>query len=100
MQIYIATSGESQVKEFDKVAFAHGYQSKPNMPTFEGQEEFVGIIIHSEQYRKPDEFKDKTVVIVGMANTAADIATDLVPRASKVYVLHRRGAAVTSCWKN
>ena len=36
--------------------------------------------------------KDQKVVIVGMTTTGGDVAVDIVPHASKVYVAHRRGA--------
>lgn len=98
--VHLETSGQPEVREFDKVVFAHGYQTEPKMPTFEGQEGFEGVIMHSQQYRKPDGFKDKKVIIVGMANTASDIATDLAPHASKVYISHRRGVVIASRYRN
>lgn len=43
--------GESRVEEYDKVAFCHGYQTKPNMPNFEGMEKFEGAIMHTQEFR-------------------------------------------------
>lgn len=47
----LAVNGESQVEEYDKVAFCHGYQTKANMPDFEGVEKFDGAVIHTQQFR-------------------------------------------------
>ncbi len=44
--------GSTETREFDKVAFCHGYQTRPNRPTFEGEEKFEGIIMHSQEYRR------------------------------------------------
>lgn len=50
-QLDLTVDGESRVKEFDKVAFCHGYQSIANMPSFEGAEKFEGVIVHTQQFR-------------------------------------------------
>lgn len=42
------------------------------------------------------DFDKKNVIVVGIGNSAADIAVDLVGKASRVYLAHRRGAAVIS----
>ncbi|KAH3909405.1 hypothetical protein HBH56_164240 [Parastagonospora nodorum] len=41
-RLEILISGEERIEEFDKVVFCHGYQTKPSMPQFEGQEFFTG----------------------------------------------------------
>jgi len=41
-----------EVKEFDKVAFCHGYQTKPNRRHIDGADQFGGLQIHAQQYRK------------------------------------------------
>lgn len=45
-------AGKLEVKEFDKVAFCHGYQTKPNRRHIDGSEKFGGLQIHAQQYRK------------------------------------------------
>lgn len=47
-----AKDGTTTTVEVDRVAFCHGYQTKPNMPTFEGQELFTGTIMHSQAFRE------------------------------------------------
>jgi dimethylaniline monooxygenase (N-oxide forming) len=99
-QLKLNKLGELKTESFDKVVFAHGYQTKPKMPQFEGQELFQGPLIHAQQYRKPDDFKGKRVVIVGIGAITSDIATELVAHASKLYISHRRGMIIASRWRN
>lgn len=47
----LTVNGESQFREYDKVAFCHGYQTKAKMPDFEGLEEFKGEVMHIQQFR-------------------------------------------------
>ncbi|KAI1321100.1 putative dimethylaniline monooxygenase [Xylariaceae sp. FL0255] len=84
--------GQPRIEEFDKVALCHGYQTAPDMPEWEGSEKYEGILIHSQVYRSPADFKGKKVVVVGFGPTAADIISEIIPVASKVYTSHRRGA--------
>ncbi|KAI1373153.1 putative dimethylaniline monooxygenase [Hypoxylon crocopeplum] len=99
-QVEVVIDGKLQVLEYDKVAFCHGYQTKAQMPTLENCEEFEGIVIHSQAYRNPEDFKGKKVVVVGVGSTAGDIIKELVPVASKVYASHRRGMLILKKWKN
>lgn len=41
-----------QVLVFDKVVFAHGPHTVPNIPPMPGRELFQGSIIHGQQYRR------------------------------------------------
>ncbi|KAH8671502.1 putative dimethylaniline monooxygenase [Xylariales sp. PMI_506] len=92
--VEVEIDGKIQSVEYDKVSFCHGYQTKKNMPKFQGQEEFEGLLIHSQEYRDPETFAGKKVVVVGLGTTAGDIIGTLIPVASKVYASHRRGATI------
>ncbi|KAI2617883.1 putative dimethylaniline monooxygenase [Hypoxylon sp. NC1633] len=99
-KVEVVVNGELQVVEYDKVAFCHGYQTKARMPALEGREKFEGVIIHSQAYRKAEDFKRKKVVVVGVGATAGDIIRELIPVASKVYASHRRGTLILRRWRN
>ena len=45
---------------------------------------YTGKIIHSRSYMEPDEFSGQEVCIVGIGNTATDIAVDLSKICKKV----------------
>ncbi|KAK9419667.1 hypothetical protein SUNI508_07153 [Seiridium unicorne] len=99
-RLELERDGKSQFEEFDKVAFTHGYQTKANMPLFEDQEKFEGPIIHTQQYKFAEDYKDKKVVVVGIGSTAGDVIGELIPVASKVYASHRRGIVIVPRWRN
>ncbi|WP_163849320.1 flavin-containing monooxygenase [Pseudooceanicola aestuarii] len=75
--------------EFAGVLIANGTLSEPNMPTFSGQ--FAGEILHSSQYRSPDVFRDKRVLIVGAGNSGCDIAVDAIHHGQSCDISMRRG---------
>ncbi|KAJ3552034.1 hypothetical protein NP233_g12965 [Leucocoprinus birnbaumii] len=58
-------------KDFDAVVIASGRFNAPNIPTIQGLEiwgqKFPGKILHSRQYRRPEDYANKTIVIVGAA---------------------------------
>lgn len=49
--------------------------------------------MHACQYRSPEDFSDRNVVIVGGANTAGDLAVEIGNVAKQVYLSCRHG-----CW--
>jgi dimethylaniline monooxygenase (N-oxide forming) len=81
---------------FDKVVWATGDFLKPKSIVLEGQDQFAGRVIHSQDVRNLDEFKGQNVIVLGVGNTAADIAANLVGIAKEVYISHRRGTRITS----
>ncbi|KAK7416725.1 hypothetical protein QQX98_005051 [Neonectria punicea] len=79
---------------FDKVVVATGINSRPHLPELDGVEQFEGEILHSRAFKRPELFKGKKVVVVGMGNTGADTAAALCGVADKVYISHNHGALV------
>ena len=59
------------------VVVAAGLASFPSLPSFPGQERFVGPSIHSSAYRNGLPYKGKRVLVVGFGNSGAEIALDL-----------------------
>jgi dimethylaniline monooxygenase (N-oxide forming) len=74
------------------VIVANGHLWDPRWPTFDGA--FDGIAIHSSQYRTAQPFEDKKVLVVGIGNSAVDIAVDLCKRAKSVALSTRTGAYI------
>lgn len=68
------------------VIFATGVNRIPNVPSFTGQDAFQGDIIHSRDYRKPDPYQGKKVLIIGMGNTGAELALDLAEAGVETYL--------------
>ena len=64
--------------ESTSVVVATGANHSPLLPSFEGQRDFAGRILHSRDYRDAAPFAGQRVLVVGMGNTGAEIALDLV----------------------
>jgi len=77
-----------RTRRYRGVIIANGHHSIPILPQFPGQ--FDGVTLHSKQYRTPEIFADKRVLVVGAGNSACDVALDAVPGASRVYLSIRR----------
>ncbi|DBA13622.1 TPA: hypothetical protein GDO54_018474, partial [Pyxicephalus adspersus] len=58
-------------------------------------ENFKGQYLHSREYKLPDNFKGKRVLVIGIGNSGGDIAVELSRIAEKVFLSTRRGAWVT-----
>ena len=81
--------GQQQTRTFDGVMIANGTLHTPNKPRLPG--EFTGELMHSADYRRPEVFQDKRVLIIGCGNSGADIAVDAVHHARSVDMSLRRG---------
>jgi dimethylaniline monooxygenase (N-oxide forming) len=80
---------------YDKVVVAiGGMVGKASLPVIEGIEKFAGSSVHSQAFKRPKEYENKRVMVVGFSNSAADTATQLVGVADKVYMAHRHGARI------
>lgn len=83
-------SGEE--REYGHVIIANGHLSDPRMPDFSGS--FSGDEIHAHHYRTAAPYEGKRVLVVGLGNSAVDIAVDISKRAEHVIVSTRRSAWV------
>jgi cation diffusion facilitator CzcD-associated flavoprotein CzcO len=73
------------------VIVATGRYNEPRLPRWPGLEEFRGRVVHSGAYRSGRDFAGERALVVGIGNSGAEIATDLVEQgASFVAVAVRR----------
>uniref|UniRef100_A0A8D0EJ34 Flavin-containing monooxygenase n=1 Tax=Strix occidentalis caurina TaxID=311401 RepID=A0A8D0EJ34_STROC len=88
--------GKQTLHVFDAVMVCSGNFSEPYLPLhcFPGIERFQGQYFHSRQYKHPDVFQGKRVLVVGMGNSGVDIAVEASRVATKVTVSTSRGAWV------
>jgi indole-3-pyruvate monooxygenase len=56
---------------------ATGYNRVPVRPTWPGESEFRGRVLHSSSYRDGEPFRGQNVLVVGVGNTGGEIAVDL-----------------------
>lgn len=72
-------------RNFQFVIVATGIFSKPKYPNIPGLADFKGQVIHSRDYKSPEYFQDKNVLVLGGAYSGAEISADLAPLAKKVF---------------
>ena len=59
------------------VIVATGIAQAPYRPSWPGLETFSGVILHSSEYRNPQPYAGKRVLVVGFGNSGGEIALDL-----------------------
>ena len=57
--------------------------SKPIIPVLDGIKGFEGKILHSCDYRDPNDYSDKNVLVVGGSYSGIDVALELEGVAKK-----------------
>ena len=60
------------------VIVATGHYTDSRIPEWEGIDSFGGRLLHSAEYRTGREFAGQRALVVGLGNSGAEIATDLV----------------------
>jgi putative flavoprotein involved in K+ transport len=78
------------------VVVATGYNHTPVLPDWPGRDGFEGKLIHGQDYRNPEPYRGKDVLVVGSGNTGAEIAVDLVEGgAERVRIAVRTPPAIS-----
>ncbi|MFJ5292474.1 MULTISPECIES: flavin-containing monooxygenase [unclassified Streptomyces] len=60
------------------VVVATGYNHTPRQPEWAGADTFSGDLVHAGEYRDAAPYAGRDVLVVGVGNTGAEIAVDLV----------------------
>lgn len=68
------------------VVSATGTANNPVLPAYSGMEKFKGQQLHSRDYKNPEQFKDKTVAVVGEGNSGAQILAELARVAKTEWI--------------
>ncbi|MFJ5728941.1 ArsO family NAD(P)H-dependent flavin-containing monooxygenase [Streptomyces paradoxus] len=71
------------------VISATGTWWRPFLPAVPGREDFGGEQLHTVDYRRPQDFADKRVIVVGGGNSGAQIAADLAYDTDLTWVTQR-----------
>jgi hypothetical protein len=86
------SSGETRT--YAGLVVANGHHRDPRWPDPPFPGSFSGRQMHAHEYAGPATFEGAHVVVVGMGNSAMDIAAELSSVASNVYLASRRGAHI------
>ncbi|MEU2428245.1 NAD(P)/FAD-dependent oxidoreductase [Streptomyces sp. NPDC007861] len=60
------------------VVVATGHNHTPRLPDWPGRDTYAGELLHASAYRNAAPYAGKDVLVVGVGNTGAEIAVDLV----------------------
>ena len=85
-------NGEDE--RFDALVVANGHNEDARWPEPPYPGEFAGRQLHALDYREPEDFRDGRALVVGMGNSAMDIATDISHFASRTLLSVRHGSWV------
>jgi cation diffusion facilitator CzcD-associated flavoprotein CzcO len=94
---WAVTLSDGTRRDYDVLFVCNGHHWDPRIPAYPGA--FSGAAFHAHDYRDPFDpvdLRGKNVVVVGMGNSAMDIACELSqrPMARNLWVAARRGVWV------
>ncbi|CAH0728413.1 unnamed protein product, partial [Brenthis ino] len=72
----------------DFVVIANGQYVKPNIPKFPGLETFKGSIIHSHDYKEPERYQNRRVLLIGAGPSGLDLALHLSNSTARLLHSH------------
>jgi hypothetical protein len=83
-----------QTRHYDALVVANGHHWNPRWPEPAFPGHFDGELVHAHHYLDNEPFKGKRVVVLGIGNSAMDIAVESSFVAERTYLVSRRGAHI------
>ena len=90
--------GTSSLEQFDHVVVATGHFSVPNVPEFDGVNQFPGRVLHAHDFRDAAEFAGQDILIVGASYSAEDIGLQCHKYGARSVTMSYRTAAMGFKW--
>jgi dimethylaniline monooxygenase (N-oxide forming) len=87
-------TGGRETRHYDALLIANGHHWDPRWPEPPIPGSFAGQQIHAHEYKEPGQLAGRRVVVVGMGNSAMDIAVDASYHALSTSLVARRGVHV------
>jgi cation diffusion facilitator CzcD-associated flavoprotein CzcO len=83
-------------RRYSAVLVANGHHWDPRWPepAFPGADTFTGVQTHAHYYKTFEGYEGKRVLVLGIGNSACDIAVETSKIADRVFLAMRRGAHV------
>jgi dimethylaniline monooxygenase (N-oxide forming) len=86
-------------KKYEKIIVANGHHWNPRMPNPAFTGHFTGEAIHSHDYKEVEQVVNKNLLIVGIGNSAVDIACEAArTHSGNVVISSRSGAYIVPNW--
>jgi len=79
---------QKEISSFDYIMICNGHYSIPIVPDIPDISKYSGTFIHSHDYRSPEKFDQKSVLILGGGASGTDICVELSKHAKHVYLSH------------
>jgi dimethylaniline monooxygenase (N-oxide forming) len=94
--VWQVTTDSGEQRHYDALLVANGHHWNPRWPepAFPGADTFAGVQMHAHEYVDNQDFRGKNVVVLGMGNSAMDIAVESSHVADRVFLASRRGAHI------
>jgi thioredoxin reductase len=91
---YVVRTGDGVQRDYDVVLVANGHHWNPRWPepAFDGADTFAGEQLHAHSYVDNAIFAGKNALVLGMGNSAMDIAVESSYVAQRTFLAARRGA--------
>jgi dimethylaniline monooxygenase (N-oxide forming) len=87
-------TGDRKTARYDAVLVANGHHWDPRYPEPPFPGTFDGEQIHAHHYKVADPYRGKRVLVLGIGNSAADIAVETAMVSERTFLAMRRGAYV------
>lgn len=81
--------GRGPAREYKGVIISNGHHWDRRWPEYPGK--FSGEVIHSKDYRRPEQLAGKRVLVIGGGNSACDIVSEAARVAASAHLSQRRG---------
>ena len=93
-RVRVSGAGGDEERTYDALLVANGHHWDPLWPDPPFPGRFDGRQLHAHDYKSKDELRGKRVVVVGMGNSAMDIAVESSEVAARTFLAARRGVHV------
>ena len=92
--VWTVTLDTGETRRYDALLVANGHHWDPRWPEPPYPGTFGGVEMHSHWFVDASDFRDQNVLVVGMGNSAVDIAVESSFVANRTFVSGRRGEHV------
>ncbi len=86
--------GDGTTTRYGAVLVANGHHWNPRLPDPPFPGEFDGRVMHAHDYKTADGMEDKNVLVLGIGNSATDIAVETSRVSNMTFLAMRRSAHV------